>query len=159
MRTAEDSSAEQGDDLTPRIGNDYQAVIPLLREGTILSIEEAEDILPPCSVIEKYTFLLALYIFGKNLSLVTRFVGNKSMKEIQALYYGEFYASYEYRIWSEWGKWRGKRCIYGEKLFTECRLNEFMSRLLPCVSKRCQDVLMEVVTSPMLLFCTCTVYL
>nr|XP_011471002.1 PREDICTED: uncharacterized protein LOC105353485 [Fragaria vesca subsp. vesca] len=156
MRTAEDSSAEQGGDLTPRIGNDYQAVIPPLREGTILSIEEAEDILPPCSVIEKYTFLLALYIFGKNLSLVTRFVGNKSMKEIQALYYGEFYASYEYRIWSEWGKWRGKRCIYGEKLFTECRLNEFMSRLLPCVSKRCQDVLMEVVTSPMLLFCTCT---
>ncbi|KAL6217267.1 hypothetical protein ACLB2K_010484 [Fragaria x ananassa] len=82
MRTAEDSSAEQGGDLTPRIGNDYQAVIPPLREGTILSIEEAEDILPPCSVIEKYTFLLALYIFGKNLSLVTRFVGNKSMKEI-----------------------------------------------------------------------------
>ncbi|PRQ26311.1 hypothetical protein RchiOBHm_Chr6g0293231 [Rosa chinensis] len=144
MGTAEDSSAEQGDDFTPRIGNDYQAMIPPLREGTILSIEEAEDIFPPCSVIEKYTFLLGLYIFGKNLSLVTRFVGNKNMKEIQALYYGEFYASDEYRRWSEWGKWRGKRCMFGEKLFTYCRLKELLSRLLPCVSKRCQDVLMEI---------------
>ncbi|TYI55269.1 hypothetical protein E1A91_D11G130200v1 [Gossypium mustelinum] len=94
--------------------------------------------------IECDSFLLGLYIFGKNLILVKDFVGSKEMGEILSFYYGKFYGSDGYRRWSECRKLRSKRCIHGQKLFTGWRQQELLSRLFSHLSKECQDMLSEV---------------
>ncbi|XVE77654.1 hypothetical protein DITRI_Ditri13aG0079700 [Diplodiscus trichospermus] len=90
------------------------------------------------------SFLLGLYIFGKNLTLVKNFVGSKGMGEILSFYYGKFYRSDGYGRWSECRKLRGRRCILGQKLFTGWRQQELLSRLFSHLSKQCQDMLLEV---------------
>ncbi|MBA0652912.1 hypothetical protein Goklo_020134 [Gossypium klotzschianum] len=94
--------------------------------------------------IECDSFLLGLYVFGKNLILVKDFVGSKEMGEILSFYYGKFYGSDGYRRWSECRKLRSKRCIHGQKLFTGWRQQELLSRLFSHLSKECQDMLSEV---------------
>ncbi|XVF21918.1 hypothetical protein REPUB_Repub12eG0130300 [Reevesia pubescens] len=94
--------------------------------------------------IELDSFLLALYIFGKNLILVKKFVESKGMGEILSFYYGKFYRSDGYRRWSECRKLRGRRFIHGQKLFTGWRQQELLSRLFSHLSKDCQDMLLEV---------------
>lgn len=42
------------------------------------------------------SFLLHLYIFGKNLTLVKRFVKSKELGDILSFYYGKFHRSYRY---------------------------------------------------------------
>ncbi|KAK9084183.1 hypothetical protein Scep_030654 [Stephania cephalantha] len=98
----------------------------------------------PWSDIERQGFLLGLYIFGKNLVQVKKFVDSKEMGDILLFYYGKFYRSDEHRRWLDCRKTRSRKCIHGQKIFTGWRQQELVSRLLPHVSKECQDVLLEV---------------
>lgn len=99
------------------------------------------------SDIEEASFLLGLYIFGKNLILVKKFVGSKKMGDILSFYYGKFYRSDRYRRWSECQKRKSRKCIFGQRIFTGSRQQELLSRLLPDVSVECQNTLLEVITS------------
>ncbi|XWS31687.1 hypothetical protein CRYUN_Cryun23aG0097400 [Craigia yunnanensis] len=94
--------------------------------------------------IELDSFLLGLYIFGKNLILVKNFVETKKMGEILSFYYGKFYRSDGYRRWSECRKLRRRQYIHGQKLFRGWRQQELLSRLFSHLSKECQDMLLEV---------------
>ncbi|MBA0553366.1 hypothetical protein Golob_012554 [Gossypium lobatum] len=94
--------------------------------------------------IELNSFLLGLYIFGKNLILVKIFVESKGMGEILSFYYGKFYKSDGYCRWSDCRKLRGRRCVHGQKLFTGWRQQELLSRLSSHVSEECRDMLLEV---------------
>ncbi|XP_038875274.1 uncharacterized protein LOC120067768 isoform X2 [Benincasa hispida] len=101
----------------------------------------------PWSNIEEAGFLLGLYIFGKNLVLVKKFVGSKQMGDILSFYYGRFYRSEKYRRWSECRKARGRKCIYGQRLFKGWRQQELVSRLLLHVAEDNKNALMEVTKS------------
>ncbi|XP_023000289.1 uncharacterized protein LOC111494564 [Cucurbita maxima] len=98
----------------------------------------------PWSSIEEASFLLGLYIFGKNLVLVKKFVGSKQMGDILSFYYGRFYRSEKYRRWSECRNARGRKCIYGQRLFKGWRQQELVSRLLLLVPEDCKNSLTEV---------------
>ncbi|XP_042018580.1 uncharacterized protein LOC121766368 [Salvia splendens] len=93
---------------------------------------------------EKASFLLALYLFDKNFVEVRRFVGSKGMGAILLFYYGEFYGSDAYRRWSEGQKSKSKKCVYGQRIFSGSRQQEFLSRLLSRVSEECKSALLEV---------------
>ncbi|CAL9160897.1 unnamed protein product [Musa hybrid cultivar] len=92
---------------------------------------------------ESQSFLLGLYIFGKNLVQVKNFVGCKKMGDILSYYYGKFYRSDAYRRWSECRKVRSRRCILGHRIFTGWRQQEILSRVLPKIPKEVQDSLLE----------------
>ncbi|TKY61805.1 hypothetical protein E2542_SST11658 [Spatholobus suberectus] len=94
--------------------------------------------------IEYNSFLLGLYVFGKNLKLLKRFVGSKNMGDILFFYYAKFFKSKEYCRWSECRKLRTKRCIYGQKIFTGWRQQELLSRLFSHVPRECQTTLVEI---------------
>ncbi|KAK4256634.1 hypothetical protein QN277_006335 [Acacia crassicarpa] len=94
--------------------------------------------------IEEASFILGLYIFGKNLVQVKRFVGNKNMGDILSFYYGKFYRTDGYQRWSECRKMRSRKCIYGQKIFRGSRQQELLSRLLPNLSEDCCDNLRKV---------------
>ncbi|KAK9292068.1 hypothetical protein L1049_020023 [Liquidambar formosana] len=96
------------------------------------------------SDIEVDSFLLGLYIFGKNLIQVKRFMESREMGEILTFYYGKFYWSHRYRRWSDCRKMRSRKCILGQKLFTGWRQHELLSRLLPRVSEEFHNTLLEV---------------
>ncbi|KAG6396317.1 hypothetical protein SASPL_142465 [Salvia splendens] len=93
---------------------------------------------------EKASFLLALYLFEKNFVEVRRFVGSKGMGAILLFYYGEFYGSDAYHRWSEGQKSKSKKCVYGQRIFSGSRQQEFLSRLLSRVSEECKSALLEV---------------
>ncbi|XP_068659503.1 uncharacterized protein [Aristolochia californica] len=95
------------------------------------------------SDFDQECFLLGLYIFGKNLSQVERFVENKDMGDVLSFYYGRFYRSDGHRRWSESRKIRSRRCIHGQRLFTGWRQLELLSRLLPHVSEEHGKMLVE----------------
>ncbi|KAI4349630.1 hypothetical protein L6164_010195 [Bauhinia variegata] len=97
----------------------------------------------PWNDIEYNSFLLGLYIFGKYLNLVKRFVGSKNMGDILSFYYGKFYRSERYRRWSECRRLRTRRCIYGQKIYTGWRQQELLSRLFSGISEECQNMLIE----------------
>lgn len=90
------------------------------------------------------SFILGLYIFGKNFVQIERFMENKEMGEILPYYYGEFYRSDGYRRWSDCQKTKRKKCIYGQKLFTGWRQQELLSRLHPHVPVHSQTDFLEV---------------
>lgn len=94
--------------------------------------------------IERDSFLLGLYIFGKNLVYVQKFVDSKTMGDVLFFYYGKFYRSDGYCRWAECRKLRSKRSINGQKLFSGWRQHELLSRLSSLVTKECQDTLLEV---------------
>ncbi|CAH9081328.1 unnamed protein product [Cuscuta europaea] len=94
--------------------------------------------------IEYSSFLLGLYIFGKNLSVVSRLIGSKQMGDILSYYYGKFYRSRDYRRWSDCRKVKGRRCIYGQRIFMGWRQQELMSRLSSRVSEECYYMLAEI---------------
>ncbi|PON88300.1 Homeodomain-like [Trema orientale] len=96
------------------------------------------------SDIEEASFLLGLYIFGKNLVVVKKFVGTKQMADILSYYYGRFYGSERYRRWSECRKIKSRRCIFGQRIFTGLRHQELLSRLLDYVSEERQNTLLEI---------------
>ncbi|PSR92615.1 hypothetical protein CEY00_Acc27213 [Actinidia chinensis var. chinensis] len=96
------------------------------------------------SDIEEASFLLGLYIFGKNLVQVKKFIESKTMRDVQSFYYGKFYRSDKYRRWSDCRKMRSRRCVYGQRIFTGWRQQELSSRLFSRVSEECQNTLLEV---------------
>ncbi|KAH7573595.1 hypothetical protein JRO89_XS03G0178000 [Xanthoceras sorbifolium] len=95
------------------------------------------------SDIDEASFLLGLYIFGKNLIQVKKFVESKRMGDVLSFYYGKFYRSDKYRRWSECQKMRSRKCIYGQRIFTGLRQQELLSRLLLHVSEECKKSLLE----------------
>ncbi|XP_018845903.1 uncharacterized protein LOC109009747 isoform X2 [Juglans regia] len=97
----------------------------------------------PWSDPDVNSFLLGLYIFGKNFVSIRRLLENKQMGEILSFYYGEFYRSDQYRRWSDSRKARSRKCVTGRKIFTGWRLQELLSRLLPHVPEEFQSTLLE----------------
>ncbi|KAL9233302.1 hypothetical protein vseg_008321 [Gypsophila vaccaria] len=89
----------------------------------------------PWSDFEADCFLLGLYLLGKNLLQVARFVESKGMGHILAYYYGQFYASAGYIRWSESRKMKSKKCVVGHRFFTGYRQLELFSRLFPHLSE------------------------
>jgi hypothetical protein len=98
----------------------------------------------PWSDAEVKSFILGLYIFGKNFVSIKKFLENKELGEILSFYYGEFYRSDDYRRWSDSRKVRSRKCITGRKIFTGWRLQELISRLHPNVPEEFQITLLEV---------------
>ncbi|TKY61506.1 hypothetical protein E2542_SST11357 [Spatholobus suberectus] len=96
------------------------------------------------SDIDAKSFVLGLYIFGKNFIQIIRFLENKGMGEILAFYYGKFYKSDEYLRWSDCRKIKGRKSVIGQKLFTGRRQHELLSRLIPHVSEESKDTLLQV---------------
>ncbi|CAM0873162.1 unnamed protein product [Alopecurus aequalis] len=99
------------------------------------------------SSIEAESFLLGLYIFGKNLNLLSRFVCNRTVGNVLSYYYGKFYKSVVYKRWSDCRKARTRRCILGERIFTGWRQQEIISRLKFIIRKEAHDSLLEIFKS------------
>lgn len=96
------------------------------------------------SVIEHDSFLVGLYIFGKNLGIVNKFVGNKGMRNVVSYYYGKFYRTSEHQKWSRFRKKRSRKSVPGKKIFNGWRRHELLSRLLPNVTEECKTSLTQV---------------
>ncbi|KAI3894131.1 hypothetical protein MKW92_052059 [Papaver armeniacum] len=96
--------------------------------------------------LEKEAFLLGLYIFGKNLVKVKKFVESKGMGDILSYYYGEFYRSAAHRRWSSSRNKdkRSRRCIQGTKMFRTWRQQKFLSCFLPRIPEQSYSSLVEV---------------
>ncbi|VAI79508.1 unnamed protein product [Triticum turgidum subsp. durum] len=132
-------STQEGHDFTNK---------PMTQQG------EIDQFTPlPCastslwSSIEAECFLLGLYIFGKNLSLLSRFLGNKTIGDVLSYYYGKFYKRDAYRRWSDCRKARTRRCILGERIFTSWRQQEIISRLKSVILDEAHDSLVEIFKS------------
>lgn len=96
------------------------------------------------SDLEAEVFLLGLYIFGKNLNLLSRLLGTKTVGDVLAYYYGKFYRSNEYKRWSDCRKAKTRKCILGERIFQGWRQQELISRLKSKIPKEAHDSLIEV---------------
>ena len=107
----------------------------------------------PWSDSEMDSFLLGLYIFGKNFLQIKRFMGNKDVGEVLSFYYGRFYRSDAYRRWSDSRKIRRKKCVTGRKIFTGWRQQELLSRLSSHLPENSQNSLLEVLHSSLPFFC------
>ncbi|PIA61522.1 hypothetical protein AQUCO_00300802v1 [Aquilegia coerulea] len=94
--------------------------------------------------LEVKSFLLGLYIFGKNLVQVRKFVETKEIGDVLSYYYGRFYRSNDYHRWSECRKMKNRKCILGQRIFTGWRQHEFLSRLFSHSSEECQHTLSEI---------------
>ncbi|KAF5820394.1 putative ELM2 domain, Homeobox-like domain superfamily protein [Helianthus annuus] len=155
---------------TTRVGDEYQAKIPALMtenerlqlmnakgEFCVVGCETDNGLVPvpvPCSsreecwsAIEHDSFILGLYIFGKNLRVVNKFVGDKGMPNVISYYYGKFYRSGEYQNWSMYRKKRIKKSLPGKKIFRGWRLQELLSRLLSNVTDECKASLTQAIRS------------
>lgn len=97
----------------------------------------------PWSNAEVDSFLLGLYVFGKNFIQIKNLIVDKDMGEILSFYYGEFYKSDKYQRWSNCRKTRNRKCVYGRKIFTGWRQQELISRLLPHVPEQLQNGFVE----------------
>ncbi|EMS60408.1 hypothetical protein TRIUR3_35205 [Triticum urartu] len=97
--------------------------------------------------LEEECFLLGLHIFGKNLSLVSKFIGSKTVGEVLSYYYGRFYNGTAYKRWSHLRRTRTTRCILGRSIFTGRRQQELISRLKLKISKEVHASLVEVLRS------------
>ncbi|KAJ0810560.1 putative transcription regulator Homeodomain-LIKE family [Helianthus annuus] len=97
------------------------------------------------SAIEHDSFILGLYIFGKNLRVVNMFIGNKGMPHVLSYYYGKFYRSNEHQKWSMYRKKRISKSLPGKKIFNGWRLHELLSRLLSNVTDECKASLTQVI--------------
>ncbi|PWA68155.1 Homeodomain-like protein [Artemisia annua] len=106
-----------------------------------LSVEES------WSVMEQDSFTLGLYIFGKNLRVVNKFIGNKGMPHVLSYYYGKFCKSDQHQKWSTYRKKILIKCSPGKKFLKGWRQQELMSRLLPHVIDECKTRLTQVITT------------
>ena len=96
------------------------------------------------SDFEADCFLLGLYIFGKHLLQVKRFMESKDMGQILSYYYGRFRGSAGHLKWSECRKMRNRKCIVGDRFLTGYRQQELLSRLLPHLPEESKIKLLEV---------------
>ncbi|GJZ65292.1 homeodomain-like protein, partial [Tanacetum coccineum] len=106
-----------------------------------LSIEES------WSLIEQDSFILGLYIFGKNLRVVNKFMGNKGMPHVLSYYYGKFCKSDQHQKWSTYRKNILMKCSPGKKFLRGWRRQELLSRLLPHVTDECKTQLTQVIST------------
>jgi hypothetical protein len=97
--------------------------------------------------LEADLFLLGLYVFGKNLNLVSRFLGTKTVGHVLSYYYGKFYKRDAYKRWADCRKAKTKRCIFGERIFQGSRQPELISRLKSKIPNDAHDSLIEVCCS------------
>uniref|UniRef100_A0ACD5XKV5 Uncharacterized protein n=1 Tax=Avena sativa TaxID=4498 RepID=A0ACD5XKV5_AVESA len=97
--------------------------------------------------LEEECFLLGLHIFGKNLILLSKFVGSKTIGDMLSYYYGKFYNGDAYKRWSHCRKTRTTRCILGKSIFTGRRQLEIISRLKSKLFKESHDSVVEVLKS------------
>ncbi|CAA0817485.1 Unknown protein [Striga hermonthica] len=95
------------------------------------------------NALEKESFLLGLYIFEKNFVNVRRFVETKEMGDVLSFYYGKFYGSHEYQRWSDCRKAKGKKGIYGERIFSGMRQQELLNRILPGIPEESRNAVLE----------------
>ncbi|CAN6168479.1 unnamed protein product [Urochloa humidicola] len=144
-------NAEQGEKLPGSAGQDMQCSQERKLLGCSCVKRKFNDCFPlpgmtrySWSDEEAQTFLLGLYIFGKNLVQVTKFTETKTMGEILSYYYGEFFRSDAYRRWAACRKARSRRCILGLRIFSGPRQQELLSRLLAGVAREVEASLMEV---------------
>ncbi|XP_047072413.1 uncharacterized protein LOC124681560 [Lolium rigidum] len=122
--------------------------MPLTQQGEIKQFTPQPGLSSSLwSGIEAECFLLGLYIFGKNLSLLSRFAGNKTVGNVLSYYYGKFYGRDEYKRWSDCRKARTRRCILGERIFTGWQQQEIISRLKSIILKEAHDSLLEIFKS------------
>lgn len=129
--------------LQPEVGGrktDVNFCLPLKKGGHFLPGLATNAL----QGIDYDSFLLGLYIFGKNLRLVKQFVGGRKMGDILANYYGKFYRTADYLRWSQSRKMKTRRCIQGERIFTGWRLHELLSRIFSHVSEESKRLLIEV---------------
>lgn len=143
--------AEQGEKLSGSAGQDMHCSQKGKLLGCCCVNREFNDCFPlpgmarySWSDEEAQTFLLGLYIFGKNLVQVTKFTETKTMGEVLSYYYGEFFRSDAYRRWAACRKARSRRCILGLRIFSGPRQQELLSRLLAGVAREVEAPLMEV---------------
>ncbi|XP_022640677.1 uncharacterized protein LOC111242312 [Vigna radiata var. radiata] len=164
------SYIDRAPQLSPRIGHQYQVEVPSMIKESELAHNEVEDsghegwrylgqndgafnITVPVAEVncnnswsdaDVKSFLLGLFIFGKNFVQIKRFLENKEMGEILSFYYGKFYKSDEYRRWSDCKKIKGRKCITGDKLFSGQKHIELLSRLTGRVSEEQKDAFQQV---------------
>ncbi|KAG2402331.1 uncharacterized protein HKW66_Vig0235270 [Vigna angularis] len=163
-------SIDRAPQSSPRIGHQYQVEVPSMIKESELAHNEVEDsghegwrylgqndgafnITVPVaeanwnnswSDADVKSFLLGLFIFGKNFVQIKRFLENKEMGEILSFYYGKFYMSDEYCRWSDCKKIKGRKCITGDKLFSGQKHIELLFRLTGRVSEERKDALQQV---------------
>jgi hypothetical protein len=89
---------------------------------------------------EKEIFLVGLYIFGKRLNLMRRFLegDNKTTKDVLSYYYGNFYKTDRYK------KYKMKHRVVRHRLFQGWRQDQILSCLTESMPKECHDTLKEV---------------
>ncbi|XP_074311582.1 uncharacterized protein LOC141647339 isoform X3 [Silene latifolia] len=97
----------------------------------------------PWSDFEVNCFLVGLYMLGKKLDQVAKFVGTKGMGQVLAYYYGPFYGSAGYNRWSECRKKRSRKCVVGHNFFMGLRQQELFSRVFPRLSEESRAQLSE----------------
>ncbi|KAL8171743.1 hypothetical protein V2J09_023547 [Rumex salicifolius] len=95
------------------------------------------------SEFEVDSFLLGLYVFGKNLLQVKRFMGSKEMGDLLSFYYGRFFGSDKYGQWADCRKTKGRKCIIGQRLLMGNKQQELFSRLLPRLSEESRNTSLE----------------
>lgn len=148
--------------MLPRVGEEYQAELPDLMSRNTPNYPERMALEVPvfmwdppsseeeCKLLpgmrastwtesEKELFLAGIYIFGKRLNLVRRFLEGKKMGDVLCYYYGEFYKSDEHR------KFKAKRCVVGTRIFSGWRQHEILSRLMELVPTGSHGQLQEVI--------------
>ncbi|KHN16114.1 hypothetical protein glysoja_012090 [Glycine soja] len=147
----------------PRIGHEYQEEVhSMIQETERLQLlmnpadselvhNKVEDNVAAANLNNSWSdadaksFLLGLFIFGKDFVQIKRFLENKEMGEILSFYYGKFYKSDEYRRWSDCMRIKGRKCITGgHQLFSGQKQRELLSRLTPHVSEEYIDALQMV---------------
>ncbi|KAK8458463.1 hypothetical protein SEVIR_3G382900v4 [Setaria viridis] len=97
--------------------------------------------------LEAGLFLLGLYLFGKNLILLSMFLGTKTVGDVLSYYYGKFYQSDAYKRWSDCRKAKTRKRILGERIFQGRRQKELISRLKSKIPKEAHDSLTQVFKS------------
>ncbi|GJS24311.1 homeodomain-like protein [Tanacetum coccineum] len=99
------------------------------------------------SELEHDSFILGLYIFGKNFRVVNCFMGNKGMPHVLSYYYGKFYRSEQHQKWSTYIKKGRTKSSPGRKTLRGWRRQELLSRLFPHVSDECKTRLTQVIST------------
>uniref|UniRef100_A0A7N0TTB2 SANT domain-containing protein n=2 Tax=Kalanchoe fedtschenkoi TaxID=63787 RepID=A0A7N0TTB2_KALFE len=147
---AEEAAENQAEVSDIRLRVDSMELGVASREGTGRQLAKEKNLYPlpgipdePWSDFEHDSFLLALYIFGKDLHLVKKFVETKKMEDVISHYYGPFYKCSEYQRWAKCLRSRSRKSIHGQRMFTGGRQQELFSRLNNHISEETSNKLSE----------------
>lgn len=86
------------------------------------------------SILDHANLRLGFYLFGKKLSLVSKFTETEEIGKLLCYYYGNFYITNEHKQWSIYRKKENKKEKPGMKIFKGWRRDELFSRIFPSVS-------------------------